>query len=353
MNFDKDKKWLAASCLQKSIRSGLTDLAIGYTDRLYDIERSYLLYRLSIIAVEDIGIANIPLINNFLSTEIKKDNIEKNGGKDYVLQTVSEMCESKKDRTAADMSHLASFISVKDSKPYSDTYFDNNKSYTERCLAFWLAHGSEKNIKHSIVSSGNPDEYNKIFSTLSENTQNILSHTLKYHREPHLFAIPLCEEAFTKEKELSYKKYKTGDVVEQALYNIDIYTDQNGNDWLSTGIDKHTSEGARALKQFINGSKEIKSFLNKHGVPYAQWSELIGHALFRFEGHQVNKRIYYPTAVDIMHQNQQSAFLNQYHISFNEIKSLIKNEINSYNLARKEVISSGEYNHTTKNAWKR
>ena len=353
MNFEKDKKWLAASCLQKSIRSGLTDLAIEYTDRLYDIERSYLLYRLSIIAVEDIGIANIPLINNFLSTEIKKDNIEKNGGKDYVLQTVAQMCDSIKDRTGADMSHLASFISIKNTESYSNIYFDHNKTNPERCLAFWLAHGSEKNIKHSIISNGNSDEYSKIFSTLTEESQNILNHTLKYHREPHLFAIPLCEEAFKKEQNASYKKYKTGDVVEQELYNIDVYTDQSGNNWLSTGIDKHTSEGARALKKFINNSREIKSFLNKHKVPYTQWAELIGRALFRFEGHQVNKRIYYPTAVDIMHQNQQSEFLNQYNINFSEIKSIIKNEINAYNLARKEVIEDNEYTHTAKNTWKR
>jgi len=57
----------------------------------------YRICRLSIIAVEDIGIANIPLIHDFLKTEIRKDNINDMGGKNYVLSIVDLMAKSPKD----------------------------------------------------------------------------------------------------------------------------------------------------------------------------------------------------------------------------------------------------------------
>ena len=54
---------------------GYVDLALTYAEELYDLERSYLLYRLSII-----GLGNVKAVNDFISTEIKKDSILERGG---------------------------------------------------------------------------------------------------------------------------------------------------------------------------------------------------------------------------------------------------------------------------------
>ena len=89
----KEDKWLLVSCLQKSVRKGFVDLAIDYASKLYDLERSYLVYRLSIIAVEDVGLGNLSLVNEFMDTEIKKANIEDKGGKQYVLDITAHLAD--------------------------------------------------------------------------------------------------------------------------------------------------------------------------------------------------------------------------------------------------------------------
>lgn len=337
MNFSKEKKWLAASCLQKSIRNGLTDLSLSYAEQLYDIERAYLLYRLSIIMIEDIGIANIDLVHLFLTTEIKKQTIEDLGGKNFVLDIVQKTSESIKDRTAADLSHLSYFIDTYN-EPICIETFQKEENIINKCLILWLLNGSQKYIKHSIQEEGNFEMFKETIDnmSISNKIKDIIYSAIKFHREPHVFALPICFELFNQEKNLTMGKFKTGDYIESKNLPIEIYKNKDG-DWLNLGIDKHTREGAKALNNFIYSNTDIKNFLNKHQVPKETWQELIGHIIFRTEGHQVNKRLFYPTAVQIMKENQQNVFLDTYNISFYEIQNIIKQNINYYNSERKKI----------------
>ena len=157
MNFDKDKKWLAISCLQKSIRSGLVDLSEKYARRLYEVDRGYLLYRLSIIALEDISIANLSPVRKLLNTQLKRKEIEALGGVEFVVEIVKSFSSGVKDRTASDISNLSSFINkfpvpieYLSSKELLKIYNNSDLDVKDRCFALWLLYGTDTSIKHNL-----------------------------------------------------------------------------------------------------------------------------------------------------------------------------------------------------------
>ena len=58
---NEDTRWLAASALQKCIRLGLTQEALHAAHVLKTFSDTHLWYRLSVICLEDIGVANVDL----------------------------------------------------------------------------------------------------------------------------------------------------------------------------------------------------------------------------------------------------------------------------------------------------
>ena len=145
---NKQDKWLLVSCLQKSIRKGHLNLALNYADELYEIEKAYLLYRLSIIAVEDIGLGNIDVVHNFLETEIKKKIIEERGGKPYVMQVVHDLTLANKDRSACDLTYLSSFyeneIKTIEKEELENVFINSKECLVRRVIAGWEVLGSNK-----------------------------------------------------------------------------------------------------------------------------------------------------------------------------------------------------------------
>jgi replication-associated recombination protein RarA len=61
-------RWLLASNLQKAIRRGLTDVALGTASKLLIVDARYFWRRLLVIAYEDVGFSNITVCHDLLKT---------------------------------------------------------------------------------------------------------------------------------------------------------------------------------------------------------------------------------------------------------------------------------------------
>ena len=59
-------RWLLASNLQKAIRRGLTDVAMGTANKLLIVDARYFWRRLLVIAYEDIGYGDITKCHDLL-----------------------------------------------------------------------------------------------------------------------------------------------------------------------------------------------------------------------------------------------------------------------------------------------
>lgn len=281
-------KYLILSCLQKAIRRGMTDNALHYVNLLWRKDRSHLMYRLSIIAVEDIGAANIDLIYDFLTSEIKTKEIDRRGGINYVQEIVKKFCESPKDRTSSDISYYCLDKKFNDYLFASEVYLDPEEPIANRVNAIWAILGTKK-IKHRINDFNGMGlekfiDINRTFGA-DEKVLKICEICYKFQAEPHLIALPLCS--------MLYNNEKNKRIIEKIL----IPAIEIKDSLITAGIDGHTMEGKISLDKLMEQNLDIKNYFNDKGV-YDKKSMMyqLKNTLFRIEGHEVNKRIYYVAA---------------------------------------------------------
>lgn len=305
-NITQDHKWLLISCLQKSIRKGFANLAIEYAESLYELDKSYLLYKLSIIALEDIGLGNVEAIFDFMDTEIKKSKIEERGGKSYVLKVVENFANSVKDRSACDLCSLASLSETQNELDNESIFLSQEAPVVNRLMAGWEILGAQK-LKNPLVFNKEDNlekfmELNKMIVN-DEKILQVMKNGYLIHREPHFIALGLLQSIFTKEKNVKVGKYITGQYVEKFQYQHMV-----SENWLLDGIDWHTKEGKSSIHNFAKQKNELSSWFDKNYIPNDIRPNLIGLLLFRTIGHQVNKRLVYPTAIVIMKLAQKMEF---------------------------------------------
>lgn len=322
----KENKWLAISCLQKAVRRGLTDIALNYAKQMWSIERSYLTFRLSVMAIEDIGIGNIDTMYEFFNTEIKKANIDALGGWDYLEKIIVALCESKKDRSACDLSYLSALSNLDYiNKNNSEKYLEEG-NLAEKTKALWEILGGKKH-KTSFLNNTDEDNLDLFLGAIEKHfTQDskiltITEKAHKIHHEQHFMSLAICFSELEKQKGQQMKKYTVGDSVDM---NLPYYmVKDNDNQWLNAGIDKHSTEGKNFILKFLKQKTHIKTHLQILNINYQDYLSIIGHMQFRMEGHEVDRRLFYPSAVSIMQKaHQQPLNLIDNRLNFKELKTL-------------------------------
>jgi hypothetical protein len=327
MKVNKEDKWLLVSCLQKSIRKGFSDLALNYADKLYELERDYLLYRLSLIALEDVGLGNIDLVHDFLSTEMKKSKIEARGGKDYVMQVVEDLALSVKDRSASDITALALFHHepVSKSKTQEEIFIDINEPIVNRVIAGWKILGGKKH-KNILVGLEEQHDFERFFALNQKIVKNskildILKYSNAIHKEPHFIAFGILYSLY--ENDLT-QQTKVGKYITGQSFNKDYPIQLVQNKWLIDGVDWHTKEGKGAIFEFSKTHTGLNKYLKTMELDIEKINSVLGMLLFRQNGHHVDKRLVYPASVQILKANQQLTF-----------KSLVNNDLADFNHALK------------------
>lgn len=342
----KDDKWILVSCLQKSVRKGFDELSGIYAKKLCELgERSYLAYRLSIMAVEDIGIAALDDVIPFSKTRIKKAEVDKNGGEEYLIETAKIFARANKDRTACDLVTLAqgykpSELSMEEHKAL---FLDPNQHEITRALAAWSILGAKKH-KNPLIQDevDNFDEFLKANEELLKNSPQkdkilgILEDSYPVHREPHFLAIGLLQAIFEEEKDVEISGFKTGDLIPRNFNQILAQ-----NYFLVDGVDIHTSQGKSAAYSFLKKASLVNEWMEKNEVPFEAKFNVVKCLSFRAVGQQVNSRLFYPTATRVMRE-VQSETLNRYvghDVDFKDALKHFNASISIWNNCVEEVIT--------------
>lgn len=307
-NIDKFKnyKWLLVSSLQKSVRRGLAKEAGLLWDVASLIDKFYVSYRASIMAIEDVGLGNSPLVHDFLSTSLKKANIQEKGGDEYIRKVIMDLANSVKDRTACDLTWLSGKVipNSLNKDQLIHCYKDESLELTERVLAGWLLTGTKK-IKHGLISDKDNESDIELFTKINqqlgvkENILEVVTASYTYHKEPHIFAYPLLSLMLDNEKNKKLGAYTTGDSFSKN-FDTPIY-DFQGIPILMSAVDGHTSEGKKILEK-VKLQKNIQTIIGHLQTEVQDY--LLKHALFKAEGQIVNKRLFYPTASLIYKKSQ-------------------------------------------------
>ncbi len=346
----KSYKWLISSCFQKSLRRGRYDLAKSYLEFLWTHDRNYITYRFGTILTEDVGIANIPLLEEYLSTKLAKKAIDEKGGLDFLLKLTEQACESVKDRSSCDAGYISSFYSIPANEDLKEMFLNPQNHYTDRVNASWSILGNKKFQNYQInytVEEDLPTYLELVKQLTSEEFSQLVEKAYSTQIENICLGMPVVLSAYEYEKNTaSNPKLPVGKVIENMyVKETTFYHEATGLEIISCGIDGHTREGKTAYYQYLKSRNDFSKYLNQHKVPYEEHINILKHCLFRLEGHEVNKRLYFPSAVQIMRECESNilnikAGFNENVLDFHEIKNILLKDIPIINQIREQILKN-------------
>lgn len=336
--FNKEDKWKLISHLQKSIRKGLKEEAYQAARWSYSVDPTYTIYRMAVIAFEDVAGASPDVVVESMEKGWKRKNIEENlGGIDFIGLTAMQWADTVKDRIANEFCSCFLWYDR-----FTKTYGDVNKlgindlSYISwnhdifwayRGIAAWAIAGS-KLYPNKILNdkTNNWDKWIElnVENGVDENVIKCMDFGSKTQNEGSPIFLGFVNKAIKEEKAIIKENKK-------------ILMFDNIGPYLSSAIDKHTREGKQAISYFLHRRHDIVDWFIKKGLSYDDCFRTIGKIQFMMEGGQLNKFYDYPTKnkieKDLKLELQESLDING-----SELFKLIGN-INQWHDARVKVLN--------------
>ncbi|MDO6800640.1 hypothetical protein Q4605_19505 [Shimia thalassica] len=280
--------FVAKSMLQKGIRRAELQHAMTATRFLLQVDERGFWRRLCVIALEDIGVGNIPLVAQVLLAE-KDRSLRRNlGGSEAVGSALVEaMCKSRKDRSTDD---LIDALASNDLKCRNAEVAEMTAS--ER---FDLISASNSDVRHramaAILLSTSPTPARR-----ANDWSRILEHLPEEALSP-------CVKATA---QLGLQRTKSEMALHFALLSRDRPTVLTATDdeFLPTIVvsglpvwvlDGHTRLGLQAFRQYVKRSPRMTEYLGKLAAGSVSRAKAVAGLVFRTESHLLANRIDWET----------------------------------------------------------
>lgn len=295
LSITPEHKWQAVSQLQKAIRRGQPSLAVEWARALWNADRSYGLYRMAVIAAEEVAGANPELAAAFLRSDIRRAWFEARGGFKAMAYFAFAFAQSPKDRASCDLSGLASASRLLKLSPplgpnaaasdLSRLALDDTAPAPTRLSALWQLLGTAAipNPAFGEPFEGDYVEFSRCCAQLCDDPDMLvcIQRSLALNKEPNPIGLALCRRIA---------------LAEGASVSNDppsVPTSIRGS-YLMAGIDTHTREGKTALASWLSASSEIQRVCAPLPSRAAKL-DFLGACIFRLEGHEVTPKLRYPT----------------------------------------------------------
>ena len=301
----KQDKWKVASHLHKAIRHGLANDAEQGVRWLSEIDPAYLRYRMAVIAVEDVAAGSPALVRDSFDGGWTKASIANRGETEFLVAQARAWADAVKDRTPCAWLSCTRFMEAFEKKhgPWPlmplgkgrRLAFSMDLPWWERGLAAWRAVGGDKLRGNVPTIPGDWDAYVEAAAAqgLGEDLLACMKVGGKAQGEAHPIFIPLA--GLAQQNEPVERVTKT---IPQAGY---------AGPWLSAALDKHTSEGKRALSTLLRRKAGEVKALQADGASFETVEDLVGRLWFWMEGGLLNDSLAYPTSVKIDQDTKQHA----------------------------------------------
>lgn len=332
---DKNDKWRLASHIQKSVRQGKADHARWGALELSKIDRSYLSYRLSVIAVEDVGAGDPDLIWDIMKDGWGKKVIEEKGGVEFLIETAVRYANAVKDRLPCDWISCHHWLTPFEQKygPWKDIVFNDavdgafnlELSWWERGLFAWSASGT-KRFASSILPTQEGDWEGWKDACVSKSGFDAMGPIMKlgeHQREAHPVFLGLSIAERLRRPESRIEDFK--------LLNL-----PNLGPWLSSTYDKHTSEGIKAIKYWLRQNHQAQIWLSKKGLNEDEQIDAIGRLMFWMEGSVCNREWTHDLTRQVRTDGKR-LYLQHFSLAPKEFASLCAQPF-SWQAARSKII---------------
>jgi hypothetical protein len=295
--FDKDQKYLLVSHLQKAIRRGLPGEAAWAAAHLHRVDRAHLAARLAVIAVEDVGAGDpamlLPLIDEDRPWGARRFGYDKTpDDRDCWMGVARRMARSVKDRTPCEWiacrHWLPEFVAtegpwhVLDPHDSIDKAYDRSRPWWNRGLHAWRAAGTHFFPAGDLLPEVD-GAWEDWCAMADDDVAPLMERFGRKQIEPHPVFLPLA---------VADRRFQHDPPAQQVAYQLD--GSPRLGPWLAAAIDKHTGEGARALRRCAAASDLGRRF------GYERAAEMLGRLQFWTEGGHVDRGWSYPLAQTIM-----------------------------------------------------
>lgn len=324
-------KWLLSSALQKLVRFGAVQEAIEVALRLHRLHPNYLPRRLPIVALEDVGIADVALCVDVLtacgSSRYAGDRSLAN--QEYTLAVlVRRLCSATKSRVACDLLCLAqsyegadgylSDLRIRKPSEWVAVATDPHDDVIRRLVALRLMSGItiRAGASYVTVSRSSVDELVRTAALLEtpESVQWLVERT---RRTEHIAAtLPIVWEVCNPG-------------------NVTVGCDRlfpASHDLIAgvpaAAFDQHSAIGRQAISLFWQRSHRLQRFVQAHAKP-ATALRLIGMAIFWSESVKCAERLVSPEidAITRMAEEQEMRELGLCDVSrTHELFELLREE---------------------------
>lgn len=299
---NQDDRWLAASSLQKCIRRGMYPEALQAAQILKSFSSTHLWNRLAVIALEDVGMANITLAAQVLWVSGKQQWRNKHRGDNFILShLIHQLCNSKGCRVLDDALYASEFHPL-----YEHARMDYESMSEEELCRQFLSDGLDVIERSLICRYLCGRRYPSDVLHLSKgNAKKVIDLAHGVNAPPHILDIlglSRGQEYYTcllpclMHMEKSQTCHISSDIND---------THRMVGNYPDFAYDKHTRLGKFAFRRFLQSCPEIQKFLIKN-APEANSSICIGWGDFIINGGLLNKRIVYDGSEGIRTLAEQS-----------------------------------------------
>ena len=293
-------KWLLASLLQKAIRRGDVAHSTTAAYRLALMDGAYVARRLPIIAYEDVGIANLPLILAIRRSATAVVVMPGKHGAAQAAHLAGALAQSLKSRTACDIASLCEFSPAAKAlartvsgKPLVDLIARASSTdcpLLERAVVLRLLIG----IRPEGIAPS---------SERREARADALRTILSDMRLPALVTeaamVGTQTEGLNVAIGLAYASMAVSSTVTTATQRRDMLDSPRVGGIPAYVLDMYTRPGQAAFRLLLAHAPELRELLTRY-VPRRDHVRCIGFLIFHVEGSLLDRRLSFPAADEIL-----------------------------------------------------
>ena len=324
--------WVAMSALQKAIRRGRKDLALGAAVTLLGDAPDRLWRRLGCIAAEDIGLGDLDAVA--LATAAMagiRKRAELGGDWSVACAVVAALADASKCRAADDLLMICELHPAYARQRIEFRHRSSHElagivcgatTIEERAVALWCALGGGP---HDFGLRRRRSETEPVFDRLCDASW------------PHML-VEVARLSFNRTGEplgpllaLLARQPMEPSRVEAEAFPPEVAIDGTP----AWAFDVYTREGRAAFARFLETDARSAEWLRNH-VSSSRRIAVLGHCVFRVEGGQVNRRLRWPLA-DQLRLKVDAFCASSGCRDVSELLELVRADIPILNEARAEV----------------
>lgn len=286
-------RWIARSALQKAIRRGEVGLAQRALANLYGHDPRAIWRHLVIIAVEDVGVANVDLLAQILGAQRDRSwRISMGGDWSVMAELVRQMAESIHCQAACDLLLRAN------NDPALERIRERALDASLSTLTTVMADSTLPLIDRGIaalavgggLAEGQPySDPAAVFEIMAE--AGSFSHVVatcqqawKISRNPMTLLMPLAWQAWSHAGGTEIVQNDPMPAV-QLIEGVPGYA-----------LDQFTRTGNQISRAYIADDHELQRLLTQAGIARPAWPRTFGDALFLIEGGATVRRLVWDQA---------------------------------------------------------